>query len=232
MIFTYKFLTIKSSVMKHPATLILLFTIASCFIGATSPNTIKSTPSTVLLVYVGNLSGPTSLSFGIHIEIDSTIGYRYEVVAERGTAVLSHTVLLYKFAQPNQSIVYNYLTKKSFVNSRSASSTDPRVSVIGTETIDSFTCTHLQYANPSAKVQADYWMSKQVPGFSMMIGILQSTGTDALSQLLNGTIFQWGGLVKWTTVRTASPGGSSTMKLQEAETGLNFPASDFEVPTN
>src|SRR4029077_21093563 len=131
-------------------------------------------------------------------------------------AVLSHTVLFYKFAQPGQSIVYNYLTKQSFVNSRNYSSKNLQVSVVGKETIDSFTCTHLQYANTSAKSQVDYWMSPQVPGFSTMVNIIASLGTDVLGQALSGTVFQWGGLVKFTATRTASPGGSSTIKLQEA----------------
>jgi len=220
--------------MKRTGNLLLLLLITLCFLNAGTANKIshKLDPNTVLLVYTGSMTGPANLSFGIHIEIDSSIGYRYEVVAERGTAVLSHTVLLYKFAQPGQSIVYNYLTKKMFVESRKSASKDAQVTVIGKETIDSFTCTHLQYSNPSAKNQMDYWMSKKLPGFSMMINIIQNMGADIFGQALNGSIFQWGGLVKLTAVRTASPGGTATIKLQEAEEGIDFPASDFDPPKN
>jgi hypothetical protein len=190
----------------------------------------KPGPNTVLLVYTGSMSGAGNLSFGIHIEIDSSIGYRYEVVAERGTSVLSHTVLFYKFAQPNQSIVYNYLTKKSFVNSRSGSPKNLQVAVMGKAVIDSFTCTHLQYANTSAKTQSDYWMSPQVPEFSMIVNVAKNMGTDMLSQVLPGSVFNWGGLVQMTSVRTATPSSSATIKLKEATTGLDLPASDFDVP--
>src|SRR5215467_12211517 len=189
--------------MKQAGKLLLLFLIPICFLNAgTSNKTIgkhKPGPNTVLLVYTGSMNGAGNLSFGIHIEIDSSIGYRYEVVAERGTSVLSHTVLFFKFAQPNQSIVYNYLTKQTFVNARSPAAKDMQLSVIGKAVIDSFTCTHLQYSNTSAKTQSDYWMSPQVPGFSMLINVAKNMGTDMVSQMLPGTVFNWGGLVQMTS---------------------------------
>lgn len=222
---------INLSVMKQPSNLMLILLLALCFINAASPNKIyksNSDPHTVLLVYTGSMS-TGGLSFGIHIEIDSSIGYRYEVVAERGTAVLSHTALFFKFAKPNQSVVYNYLTKKIFVEGRSAAPKDMALSIIGKAVIDSFNCTHLQYSNTSAKTQSDYWMSKQVPGFSMIINVAKNMGTDMLSQVLPGTVFNWGGLVQMTSVRL---GSSATIKLHEVATGLDLPASDFDPPTN
>ena len=121
----------------------------------------------VLLVYAGNLSmsgknGVVNISIGVHIEIDSSVGVRYEVVYERGNNVMTHTALFYKFSSPTQSVFYDYRTHESTISNCCGSSGDPKISVIGTEVVDTFPCTHLQHASNGGA--ENYWVSKKIPG--------------------------------------------------------------------
>ena len=70
----------------------------------------------VLLVYSGSRTGKVNVGFGIHIEMDTSIGMRYDVKVEQGTIVLSHVAFFYKFATPHQSVMYNYATHTATTN--------------------------------------------------------------------------------------------------------------------
>jgi hypothetical protein len=176
-----------------------------------------------------------SISLGIHFEMDSSIGFRYEVTMERGNSVFSHTAIFYKFSSPKQTIIYNFLTHHSSVNTgNNSSSGDPKLTVVGTESIDSFTCTHLQHTggDNDNKSVSDYWMSPQIPGFSTLANAVNAISPGLFSMGINGTIFNWGGLVKLNMIENSSSGPSAAMSLhlQEANRDLSFPASDFDVP--
>ena len=188
--------------------------------------------SQALLVYIGNVSGYLSLSIGIHVEIDSSIGIRYEVVMERGPAVITHTVLFYKFANPNQTIVHNYLTGKQSIEYRSGlPDKNPGLAVIGQETIDSFSCIHVEHGGGTDNV-ADYWMSKNIPGFSELASVVKQINPALNMSFLSSAIFNWGGLVRMRVVHTDPRTGQSSMdlRLQEANEDVSFPASDFDPP--
>ena len=91
-----------------------------CSAGVISPDHAKKNNTDgngVLLVYTGNMSGTMSLDIGIHVEIDSSVGVRYDVVFEKGSNVMSHMALFYKFSDPLKTVIYNFISHKSIVNS-------------------------------------------------------------------------------------------------------------------
>ena len=92
----------------------------------------KSNGKQALLAYIGSVSGMYAMSIGIQVAIDTTIGVRYEVTFEKGTAVMSHVAIFYKFSNPYQTVLYNFLTHKSTVNKNGGSQdSDANVEVIG-----------------------------------------------------------------------------------------------------
>jgi len=94
-----------------------------------------------LLVYTGSINNAyMNINVGIHIEIAPDVGIRYETIMKNGTRVMSHKVLFYKFAEPDQSIQYNYLTGNSSVNKSSVKSAknDKSLILIGTEKVDNY----------------------------------------------------------------------------------------------
>lgn len=193
----------------------------------------------VLLVYAGNLSmsgknGVVNISIGVHIEIDSSVGVRYEVVYERGNNVMTHTALFYKFSSPTQSVFYDYRTHESTISNCCGSSGDPKISVIGTEVVDTFPCTHLQHASNGGA--ENYWVSKKIPGYQKLTNVLNNiSATPGLQGLaLNGTIFRWGGLVRMNGSHTDPKklgSVSVNLNLIEVNPAMSFPESDFDVPT-
>ncbi len=233
---------IKISYMKQFKILLLLLSIALYSAGQGVPKQPKHTKigmkkgNGVLLVYTGGTtSGPVNMSTGIHIEIDSLVGVKYEVVYERGSSVTSHVAIFYKFSKPDQCVYYNYLTHKSkILITGGKTGGDMQVTVVGKEVIDSFSCTHLQHKGENAA--EDYWMSKQVPGYLKLINILKSINSDLPGMAINGTILQWGGLVKMKSTfhgetKKQKLTGSGSLQLMEANPDMNFPSSDFDVPS-
>jgi hypothetical protein len=76
--------------MKRLRNFLLLAPVAFCTGLASPDHLINRTDSNgILLVYAGTLS---SMQIGIHVETDSSVGVRYEVVIENGGNVMSHTV--------------------------------------------------------------------------------------------------------------------------------------------
>jgi len=185
-----------------------------------------------LIAYVGSVTGMYAFSIGITVYMDTTIGVRYEVTFEKGTAVTSHVAIFYKFSSPFQSITYNFLTHKSTVNKNGGSpDSDPNVDVIGNETVDNYLCTHLQHGGGTDEV-SDYWMSPNVPGFSKLVNTLKTISPGLPALAFSGTIFNWGGLVKWTENFVAQ-GQTMHMELtlQEANTDIVLPSKTFDVPS-
>jgi hypothetical protein len=226
--------------MKQYKTLLLLLFVALYSAGQGVPKGIPQKTkigipkgNDVLLVYTGSLTSPvTNISIGMRLEIDSSIGVRYEVVFERGSSVLSHIAIFYKFSKPNQSVYYNYLTHKSMISTGSGETNDPEVTVVGKSVIGSYSCTHLQYKNDNET--DDYWMSKQVPGFLKLMNILKNISPDLAGIAINGSVFQWGGAVKFTHNFVDQESGkkvNANLQLAEANSTMSFPASDFDIPS-
>ncbi|MFL5808872.1 MAG: hypothetical protein ACJ749_05075 [Flavisolibacter sp.] len=184
---------------------------------------------TVLLEYYGEVnSADVKYNVGAQLMLDTTIGFRYDVSFLQGSKAMSHVALFYKFSSPYQTIFYNYLNHKSEVIKQTASTGSNDISVIGKEKIDSFACTHLRHAvNHDSE---DYWMSTAVPGFSQLTQVLQHIDAGLMSSI-NGTIFNWGGLVKLSMISSSSKGQIEfKLHLIDAKTGLRFETSNFEVP--
>jgi hypothetical protein len=219
--------------MKRLKTFLLLLAVALCSVNLVIPDHPKYSThdgNGILLVYTGTMSGKMNLSIGIHVEIDSLVGVRYEVVFESGSNTMSHTALFYKFSDPKETIFYNYLSHKSTVNKCCGSSgSGSNVSVVGQEFIDSFSCTHLQGTNNSESGAEDYWVSTSVPGYSELLKILNNISPGLQQMFIEGNIFQWGGLVKMTS--TLHNQVSVVVKLAEANSSMSFPARDFDVPS-
>jgi len=186
----------------------------------------------VLLVYTGSRTGKVNVDFRIHIIMDTSIGMRYDVTVEQGTAVLSHVAFFYKFATPHQSVMYNYATRTATTNDWGGYNVrDQKLAVIGQEQIDNYSCTHLQQENTHSVT--DYWMSQTVPGFSQFANILTKLDPGLRAMAINGTIFNWGGLVRMKSVFSTEKATSTvTLKLEEANTDIDFPSTDFDVPSH
>lgn len=190
-----------------------------------------------LLVYTGSFKSPQfTYDIGVHIEMDSSIGLRYEVVYEKGNSVLSHMAIFYKFSQPSQSVIYNFLNHKSHVsNSGNPGVNVPDLTVMGSETVDKYSCTHLQNnsSNNDNTSRDDFWMCKDFPGFQVLTRILNEVSPGGEAFAYNGIIFKWGGLVRMTHYFEDKKTGvsqSAEIDLSEAEP-MNFPNKDFDVPS-
>ncbi len=186
---------------------------------------------TAVLEYTGSLTNPSNtISIGAQIFMDTSIGFRYDVTFQNGSSVQSHVAFFYKFSNPHQTIYYNYLSHKKEVIKENVSKQNNNASVIGTEKIESYSCTHLQHI--WERGSEDYWMSKAVPGFSQLSQILKHLDPGLMSSITQA-IFNWGGLVRLKMVSTTSKGQTTTMDLNliEAKTGLKFQPSDFNVPS-
>jgi hypothetical protein len=186
--------------------------------------------NTFLLKYIGKMTGPVAnFSIKAQLSMDSSIGFRYDVSFQNGTAVLSHIAVFHKFSSPYQTTFYNYLNHKSEVIKPTASNASNNVEMIGKEKIDSFSCTHLRHAADNRS--EDYWMSTAVPGFSQLCQILKHIDPSLMSSI-NETIFNWGGLVKIRMVSSYPNEQSSTFTLNliEAKAGLVFQPTYFDVP--
>lgn len=191
----------------------------------------------VLLVYAGSFQSPQfSYDIGIHFEMDSSIGMSYQVTFERGDNVLSHIAIFYKFSNSNQTILYNYLTHNSSISYNNGSVSDPHVDVMGSETIDNYSCTHLQNLDNDDHHTSkdDFWMSNDLPGFQSITNVLNQLNSGEGAIFINGSIFKWGGLVRMTHYYEDKKTGvtqNAVINLVEANATMDFPASDFDVPT-
>ncbi len=186
----------------------------------------------VLLVYTGKISGSMNIDVGYHVEMDSLIGLRCDIVLESGQNVLSHTGIFYQFSSPDHTVFYDFRSHKSTINGySSAPGDDPEFVVVGEEQVDSFTCTLVQHKDRSS-IQ-NFWMSKQVPGYQSLMNVLKSIGAGLPGMAISGTIFVWGGLVKLNRTDTESDGRATTLhiNLVEVNPNMSFPASDFDVPS-
>lgn len=185
-----------------------------------------------LLAYIGSVRGMAAYDIGIQVAIDTTIGVRYEVTFEKGTAVMSHVAIFYKFSNPYQTVLYDFLTHKATVNKNGGSpDSDANVEVIGAETVNNYSCTHLQHGGGTNEV-SDYWMSPNVPGFSKLVNTLKTISPNLPALAFSGTVFNWGGLVKWT-VSDVVQGETMNMELhlREANTDITLSSKTFDVPS-
>jgi hypothetical protein len=75
-------------------------------------------------------------------------------------------------------------------------------------------------------------MSPNVPGFSKLVNTLKTISPGLPALAFSGTIFNWGGLVKWTENFVAQ-GQTMHMELhlQEANTDIILPSKTFDVPS-
>src|SRR5436309_7426261 len=121
---------------------------------------------TFLLEYTGSLDASSNMGVGVQIEMDTSIGFRYDVTFLNGKTVLSHVAFFYKFSNPYQLIEYNYLTHKQQVTKSHGSNKGEDLSVVGQEKVSTYSCTHLQKKDQHE--QQDYWMSTAVPGFKQL----------------------------------------------------------------
>ncbi len=191
----------------------------------------KRLAARVVLDYNGSVTGAGSMSMAIEVTIDTLVGVRYEVTLTG--AISSHMALFYKFSNPHQTIFYNFKTHKSTVNKEGgAADSDPNVAEIGKETVGAYACTHLQHGAGTHEI-TDYWMSKQIPGFSELIHALKTISADLPGMAFNGTIFQWGGLVKMKIIASEQDGKQLNMNLHLANARINIPLplNTFDVPS-
>jgi len=190
-----------------------------------------SDAATVSLKYGGIMHSPDAdVNVGIAVEIDTSIGIRYEVKYTLG--LTSHIALFYKFSNPHQIIHYNYLTHKTRVIKTGTSAKEEDLSVVGTEMIKNYSCTHLHHENENET--QDYWMSTSVPGFKQVSNVLNRIDASLKIMVINQSIFNWGGLVK-LKMKAVEKGGQSTtftLNLVSAQAGIPVNLAEFEVPTN
>ena len=184
----------------------------------------------VVLDYKGSVTGAYNMGIGIEVTIDTLVGVRYEV--RMTGAINSHIALFYKFSNPHQTIFYNFITHKSYVNKDvGPSDSHPNVEEVGEEIVGAYACTHLQHA--VTHEVSDYWMSRQIPGFSELSHALENVSADLPAMAFNGNIFKWGGLVKMKIVDTDPEKGQNlTMNLHLDNAKINIPLrlGTFDIP--
>ena len=205
-------------------------------------HTDKTEGKGVLLAYTGSMqTAILNANINILFKMDPSIGLRYEVSVRRKDDVVSHIGIFYKFSNPGQSTVYDFLEHKSYANTGGGNDgrgdpdvgDDPDVKVVGTETIDNYSCTHFQSLDEDKNYTSkyDFWMCKNLPGFQEIIKVQNQLNLVAAPFMINGAIFKWGGLVKYKGYEE-DKGVKKAFELHliEAKTDANFPATDFEVP--
>ncbi len=193
----------------------------------------KGNSSQALLDYIGSATGKFGYGIRIQVAIDTSIGIRYELTIKR-EVVIGHVAIFYKFSSPFQTITYNFIRHESTVNKNDgATNSDPKVVVLGNETVDTFMCTHLQHGT-GVNAVTDYWMSPRVPGVSMLLNTLRTMNPNLPALVFSGAIFKWGGLVRMTSSFVDPKGQIMSMELhlQEANTGIILPSITFDVPSN
>jgi hypothetical protein len=191
----------------------------------------KSDAATARLVYAGIMDGYVTVNVGIAVEMDTSIGIRYEVTYTLG--VKSHTAFYYKFSHPHQVIMYNFLTHKSELIKSSGSSNEPDVSVLGNDKVGNYSCTHLYHQNQKGTASEDYWMSQSVPGFAQVARVLNKIDPTLKQMIINESIFNWGGLVQ-LQMRDVTEGGKATtfnLYLSSAQSGIRIKLADFDPPS-
>ena len=187
----------------------------------------KPADNAVLLVYSGTIE---AMDIGIHLEIDSLVGVRYDVVFEKGNNVLSHVALFYKFSDPQKTVLYNFATHQSITNNCCGTTGgDPKVMPVGTGEVDKYNCTHVQNVHYNQDHAEDYWVSTELPGYSLLLKILNKISPAYKEMFIDGNIFQWGGLVKMTSKYKGQMVAS--INLTEANSTMTFPKTDFDVPS-
>lgn len=184
----------------------------------------------ITLSYQGSLTTSEGNGLiGIVVYIDTTIGVRYEM-----TNGISHIAIFYKFSIPYQTVFYNFNTHKSeVIKANGPTDSDPNVDVIGAENVSTYSCTHLQHGGGTNEV-SDYWMSPDIPGFSKLVNALKRINPGLPALAFSGTIFNWGGLVKWTVYDVDKQSGQTInleLHLSNANTKVNLPAKTWDVPT-
>ena len=189
-------------------------------------------PATVKLVYGGIMSGAgIDVNVGINVVMDTSIGIRYEVKYDLG--IKSHTAFYYKFSNPHQVIMYNFYTHKTDIIKESGPAKEPDVSVVGTDVIKNYSCTHLNHQNAKGTATEDYWMSTAVPGFAQVASVLNKINPSLKQMIINQSIFNWGGLVE-LHMKAVEDGGQTTtfnLYLSSAQSGIRINLADFDPPS-
>jgi len=183
--------------------------------------------SATFLKYDGNIIGEQKIMLDLRFEIDSTIGIRYDCEMKLPNG-FSHIVLYYKFDNPNQCILYNYVSRqKTVLSGPGAADNGANVSVVGKELVNGYNCTHLRQFTGKKEV-FNYWMSTDLPGFRSFMNVLPAIKADYAMHDINTSIFKWGGLVK---LRGGDPDAQLNLDIVEAIADTSFLPSDFEVPS-
>jgi len=189
-----------------------------------------SDAATVSLKYGGIMHSPTTdVNVGVAVELDTSIGIRYEVKFDLGMS--SHIALFYKFSNPHQIIHYNYLTHTTRVIKTGKSAKEEDLSVVGTEMIKNYSCTHLHHENENET--QDYWMSHSVPGIAQIARALYNIDPSLKVMAIDESLFKWGGLVQLKMKSVMNKGEVATFNLylSSAQTGIPINLADFDPPS-
>jgi hypothetical protein len=109
---------------------------------------------------------------------------------------------------------------------------DPDVEIIGPgEKVNTYSCVHLRHGAGTEEV-SDYWMSPLIPSWLEIVSALKAINTNLPNLAFSGTVFKWGGLVKWTdNFVVQGQTVSFELHLQKANTDVTLPSSTFDVPS-
>jgi len=190
--------------------------------------------ATVKLVYGGIMDSQAlgiDVNIGINVEMDTSIGLRYEVKYDLGAK--NHTAFYYKFSNPHQVIMYDFYTHKSRVIKESGPAKEPEISVVGKDVIKQYSCTHLNHQHSDGNATEDYWMSPAVPGFAQVAHVLNKIDPTLKQMIINQSIFNWGGLVE-LHMKAVEDGGQTTtfnLYLSSAQSGIRINLADFDPPS-
>ena len=186
----------------------------------------RNDASAIFLKYEGIITGQQNIMLDLRFQIDSTLGLRYDCEMKLPSG-FSHMVLYYQFNNPNQCILYNYVSrKKTVLSGGGVADNSADVSVVGKELVNGYDCTHLRQVSNKKEV-FNYWMSTGLPGYKSLMNVLPAIKADYAMQDINTSVFKWGGLVK---LRGGDPGAQMNLDIVEAIADTSFLPSDFQVP--
>jgi hypothetical protein len=200
--------------------------------GVSTANTEKkSGESAIFLKYEGSITGQGTISIDQRIEIDANLGLRFDSeLHPSGSKSFSHIVIFYQFANPDQCILYNMITKSKQVLKRSnMNDNSPDVTVVKKEVMYGYDCTHLRQVSGGKDV-FNYWMSPNVPGYKMLMNVINAIKADEAFQDISSSIFKWGGIVKLNG-HAGNSDVQLNLELTEAVRDTSYLATDFMVPS-
>ena len=187
--------------------------------------------ATARLQYWGVIKGYAGINVGIFVEMDTSIGLRYEVTCSG--AIVSHIGFYYKFSNPHKVIMYDFIKHRSEEVGDGSKPQDPEVTAMGNVTVNGYNCTHLHGQNDKGTATQDYYMCDTVPGFKPFTQAFKNINANVEFMVIDQSIFHYGGLVKLIMIENDKEGTTRLdLNLASAQAGIPIRLGSFDPPSH